>query len=638
MEVSEFLCLMTSFSNLYFAIFSDFSFNNPASPFKTPNIDALAVEGIQLDQHYMHSLCTPSRAALMTGRYHIHTGLTYVLAPGTAAGLPTDIPTLPSVLKDQANYSTTMVGKWHLGHAKQKQTPTGRGFEKFTGIYTWDTDSYTKQMSEIPWEDPMFIDWVKESDDGQYYHYAEPRHSTEAITSDAQVAIVEHKKEHGDNKPLFLYVAYTAAHSPLQPLPRHEAACEHIPHLWRRQFCGMVQGLDEGIFNITQTLRQEMGENTIVVVTSDNGGSVWFGGNNTPLRGCKNTPYEGGLRVPGFILDLSPDQRFLGYTGSAPVLSGSKQQQKRVFKSMMHVSDWMPTLLSFAGIKHDDLPQHLDGFDFSSALRETPPGEQQSIKNGPRSEMLLEMYFPEEFIFGEGQEAYRIDDWKLIKGIVRDENYYYESQADHMNFTTPTWFSQAGEKLVRVGDWIFGNNRFDLLRITMTHMFLQGTFTYEQKRDPTLQTRLFNLADDPNETKNLAHEPWAKAMIEQIEQRLAHYKQTRAKVQPSHLIFSLDEWSKTHVSGNCSMNPNISARQCRFTHPWIADDVEDVFSLPGQLFATDHAFLRIRDTAIRTTIVLFLVFLIYRMICLCWKQEEKVCKLTKKKTEKAKKH
>lgn len=104
---------------------------NPVIP--TPNIDALAQKGVQLKQLYTHSLCTPSRAALLTGRYHINTGLTYVLTPGTPAGLPDNIATLPTVLKDVGNYSTSMVGKWHLGHCQRKQTPTGKGFESFTG-------------------------------------------------------------------------------------------------------------------------------------------------------------------------------------------------------------------------------------------------------------------------------------------------------------------------------------------------------------------------------------------------------------------------------------------------------------------------------------------------------------------------
>jgi arylsulfatase A-like enzyme len=77
---------------------------------------------------------------------------------------------------------------------------------------------------------------------------------------------------------MFLYVAYTAAHSPLQPLPRHAAACTHLPHTRRRDYCGMVVGLDEALRNLTATIEAQLGSNTIMVVASDNGGSAYFGG------------------------------------------------------------------------------------------------------------------------------------------------------------------------------------------------------------------------------------------------------------------------------------------------------------------------------------------------------------------------
>lgn len=129
----------------------------------------------------MHSLCTPSRAALLTGKYHVNTGLIFVLTIGTPAGLPDDVPTLPEILKEKVGYSTAMVGKWHLGHSRRKLTPTGRGFDSFTGIYMWDTDSYLKQMVEVPWEAPLMIDWVSEYSNGTFRHYAPPRHRSHSV-------------------------------------------------------------------------------------------------------------------------------------------------------------------------------------------------------------------------------------------------------------------------------------------------------------------------------------------------------------------------------------------------------------------------------------------------------------------------
>merc|ERR1711970_89097 len=98
-------------------------------------------------------------------------------------------------------------------------------------------------------------------------------------------------KEQQSDKPLFLYVSFNAAHSPLQPEPEWEAECSHIPHLWRRQYCGMVVGLDRAINRLVEEAKNILGDNTVIITTPDNGGSVWFGGLNSPLRSGKLTPF-----------------------------------------------------------------------------------------------------------------------------------------------------------------------------------------------------------------------------------------------------------------------------------------------------------------------------------------------------------
>merc|ERR1712215_603714 len=132
---------------------ADFNYNiDGQSPIPTPNIDKLAGEGLKLKSHYVHSTCTPSRAALMTGRYASNTGLPFAMFPGSVAGLPDDMATMPQLLR-HAGYSAHMVGKWHIGHAQWKQTPVGRGFESHTGSFMWDLESYSKLM----WRNPIDI-------------------------------------------------------------------------------------------------------------------------------------------------------------------------------------------------------------------------------------------------------------------------------------------------------------------------------------------------------------------------------------------------------------------------------------------------------------------------------------------------
>lgn len=531
-------------------VYSDWGYNtdNPVIP--TPTINELSKDATILKQLYTHSICTPSRASLMTGRYHVNTGLTYVLTPSTPAGLPQEIPTVPQLLKEHKDYHTAMVGKWHLGHAKVSQTPVGRGFDSFTGLYMWDVDSYSKQMYEAPWASAMFIDWVTQHKNGSFHHFAEPAHVTEAITRDAIKIIEEHAKDRS-SQPLFLYVAFTAAHSPLQPLPAHVKKCDHIPHEWRRAYCGMVVGLDEGVKNITRVLKEQLGENTIVLLSSDNGGSPWFGGMNLPLRGAKITPFEGGVRVPGFIYDYTSNHRYVG--------------EPRVFQGLVHFSDWLPTILGFAGIEHHHYPKGLDGIDLSSALKDS-----SNVDNSPRNEILLEMYYPNEFIFSEGLVAYRIGDYKLIKGVLRDTNYYRESMHPYtLNISSQSWKVRVFEYFLHIGDRIFGLSNFDNLRITYTHAIMQGILARPKIDETSL---LFNIRTDPTETTNLFNEPWAKPIIEQIEERIAHYERSRPPPQKAHYMFHLwNTWAKTHVPGDCSMNPKIRPSDCRFTHPWIPE-------------------------------------------------------------------
>lgn len=530
----------------------------------TPHIDSLAQSGIILENYYAYSLCTPSRASILTGKYSYNIGLTSVLVPGSHSGLPSDAITLPELLLENS-YHTAMVGKWHLGHAEESMTPSSRGFESYTGIYMWDCDYYTKQMYDSPWEAPMMIDWIKSYSNGTYYHYAEPRHSTDAIT-DESLKIIENHAIHSDEKPLFLYISYTAAHSPLQSKPEYLRKCQdlQIPHFWRRQFCGLVIDVDEAIHKVVMKTQEILGENTLIVVSSDNGGSPWFGGLNEPYRGAKTNPFDGGVRVPGFIVDLS-----------------DLNQTNRRYKSLYHVSDWLPTIASIAGIEPHKWPKEIDGIDQSYLL-----GINKGSKDiEPRTEMLLELYDEEDNAFGTALASYRLGDMKLIEGVVNDQAWYFHSSVDLLNSTHTNninLFSMVDvgkfsltrmfEGIVRYFTWSLGEGKFDSLRILMVHTILHPSYVwleaFAKKYERGKHVWLFNMTADPYERENIAANfpdvvAAIRVKIEKIRDK------SRSKQQKYWYQTDIGKWGFTHVTGDCSMNPAIHENDCKFTHSWV---------------------------------------------------------------------
>lgn len=548
---------------------ADFSYSNPEGPIKTPHLDALSARGIRLDAHYAHPTCTPSRAALMTGRYSANVGLTFAMLPGSPAGLPLDVSTMPQLFR-KAGYEAHMVGKWHLGYTKWAQTPVGRGFQTQVGMMLWDIDSYTKQMYREPWT-PLSVDWMRADEDRTFTHWAEPRHATIAITDESEARIRQHKAT--STKPLFLYVAYTAAHSPLQPLPEHAEQCSDIPHLWRRQYCGMVVGLDEGIKNLTDTAADVLGDNLLIVVASDNGGTTWFGGLNYPLRSGKYTGFEGGVRVPAFIVDFSNDKRYLGtsdhaWKGCSNALIGGGG---RVFRGLFHMVDWLPTLLSAAGVPASTLAA-IDGVDQLPALRRTGTKEEEPVYQR-RQEVLLDIYSVDENVFGDAAVAFRQGKYKLLEGTFRDPHWYKEPTSDWMNTSDTGWVATVGELVVRGLEDIFGAGPFDTARTAIT-----SNVFHQRYKDAGTGVFLYDIEADPGETNNLAESN--PEVVQELRDRVEHLRAARPIPQQKYwMTVDLEEaYMATFVPGNCSMNKDIEAEFCRFVHPFLADD-HDVSSM-----------------------------------------------------------
>jgi arylsulfatase A-like enzyme len=300
------------------------------SKIDTPHLDRLATEGVKLTRFYASAaMCSPTRAALLTGRYPHSVGMPELSSLRPNAAIPPlaldhDAVTLPEALKP-AGYRNVMVGKWHLG-AKPQDWPRTHGFDEFWGSLI-GTPGF--------WQ-------VKET-----YHNETPitvsRYFTDALTDTA----IDYLRKHDRDQPLFLYLAYNAPHYPL------EAPAELV-YKYRRRFAdeglyaiyaAMVECMDAGIGRVLATLDElDLTENTIVVFTSDNGPSAEpntygpAGANisNGPLREHKFSMHEGGIRVP-FIAR---------WPGKIP--AGSVRDEPAV------TMDLMPTFLEAAAVNDAD--------------------------------------------------------------------------------------------------------------------------------------------------------------------------------------------------------------------------------------------------------------------------------------------
>ncbi|KAL3223820.1 hypothetical protein MRX96_027128 [Rhipicephalus microplus] len=321
----------------------DVSFHG-SSQIPTPNLDALAADGVILNNYHAQPACTPSRAALMTGLYPIRTGLQgLALDVGDPWGLRSDVRILPQYLKD-LGYETHIVGKWALGYYMTKLTPTCRGFDSFYGYYSGEENYYTHSVT---YENHTGLDfWLNRdpilSANGSY--------STTLYTERAKHLIRNRDK----SKPLFLFLSYQAPHGAGDPEP-FQAPQENIdkfPYIGEKNrtiYAGMVDALDQSVGEVVKALSDaRMLQDTIIIFSSDNGGQPWgfhtTRSINWPLRGSKGTVWEGGTRVPAFIW--------------SPLLV----RTQRVSYQLMHITDWLPTLYSIAGGSVHALGK-LDGYN-----------------------------------------------------------------------------------------------------------------------------------------------------------------------------------------------------------------------------------------------------------------------------------
>ncbi len=410
----------------------------------TPNIDGFVhgpkADGIYLDEYYVLPYCSPTRAALLSGMYPLRTGVHNVIVPISTAGLPLNIETLPEMLKraniktnanersngkstevqQEQTYQTHGVGKWHIGHSSWEQTPTFRGFDSFFGFYQGGQDYFTHMLPEGGVD--LHYDRSPRCGKGCSEVVNEKgNYSTHVFTREAIKVVKNHSKNFGSESkitaPLFLYLAYQAVHCP------NEVPSEYMTRYqnrtdWTEQrinYAGMLTAADEGIGNLTKVLRETgLWENTLIVVTTDNGGPTTVGctqgSSNYPKRGGKCSLWEGG--TTGDALLAGPALKKLLSKKNRPSSTPWQANAPRRFQHLFHAVDWFPTLAEWVGV----VPLNQTALDGISQAENLSSGQEPA-----RTELFggyafwRDSEYPNENHWWWGPSIRHLN-WKLVQG------------------------------------------------------------------------------------------------------------------------------------------------------------------------------------------------------------------------------
>ena len=276
------------------------------------------------------------------------------LPPSMPTGLGLEYGLVSSALQE-LGYSTHAVGKWHLGYCAWDYTPTRRGFHTFFGFYTHGEDYYHRIVSDsrkvFRGYDLRHNETVTHEGEGEYSAHLFSRKAVEIIQS-------------GGEKPLFLYLSFQSIHKPIQ-VPDHYARL-HQPYgrlTKDSRRLGMISAMDEAVKNVTLALKASgRYKDTAIIFMSDNGGADR--GSNWPLRGGKNSVWEGGTRSPAFLHYPAIKRRY----------------RRRVSSELIHAVDWAPTILAMSGHPNHQLSPQCEGLSQWLALSGNLPG--------PRSELI----------------------------------------------------------------------------------------------------------------------------------------------------------------------------------------------------------------------------------------------------------
>ncbi len=376
---------------------NDIGYHNPE--LRTPNLDALARAGVELDAHYVQPQCTPTRVALMTGRYPSRFGK-HCTQASNERSYAIGTLTMAHMFKSMG-YATGMSGKWHMG-SLPKWGPNHHGFDYSHGSLAGAVGMYDHRYRL---NRPEYTQtWHR-----NHEFITEVGHVTDLTANEAVRWINEHRGE-----PWFFYVPFHAVHTPLiEGDTKWHHLNKHIADPDRRLFAAAVSHMDAAVGRMVEALEKTgQRKRTIIVFTSDNGGiaGAYPGGNypppdtklakgfssNAPLRGGKTTAYEGGIRVPALI----------NYPGKLPA---------HKLTTPMHAVDWMPTLAGVVGYKPEQDPAW-DGQNVWPMLVDA------EHKPAPRT--IYWVWGPRRW------EALRDGDWKIVRNGAHKPWQLYDLAAD----------------------------------------------------------------------------------------------------------------------------------------------------------------------------------------------------------------
>ncbi len=365
-----------------------------APDLKSPNLDRMASEGMQFTNFYANCpVCSPTRAALLSGKYQDRVGVPGVIrthAHNSWGWLSPKSTLLPAVLKSRG-YHSAIVGKWHLG-LNSPNKPNDRGFDRFHGFLgDMMDDYYTHRRHDI--------NYMRLNEE-----VIDPKgHATDLFTEWA----CDYLESRVDQpEPFFLYLAYNAPHTPIQPpkewvekVQQREAGITEK----RAKLVALIEHMDSGIGEVMDYLKSTgLAENTLVIFSSDNGGQISVGANNGPTRDGKGTVYEGGLKVPTIAV--------------WPGVIEQKTQTEFTCMSM----DIFATVVDATGV---DMPSELDGRSFLPTLRGETQEPLRSLAFFRRREGGLQYQ-------GKTIDAVRRGPWKLLQNSPFGSQELYNLDQD----------------------------------------------------------------------------------------------------------------------------------------------------------------------------------------------------------------